>query len=75
MILSFITKWLGLQALKAAFKKILMNTVIKPAIEAAGDYVQEAVDDPDTDFDDNMVDGVEKYLKWMAEKKLDDLID
>lgn len=74
-MLSWIAKYLGIKAIKLSLKKLIMAQAIEPLVENAGDYAQEFVNDPDTTADEEFVEKAEELIKWMAQKKLNQLFD
>jgi len=50
--------------------KTIMGWFMPTIIEKLGDMLQEYIDDPDTETDNDLVDKVEKFAQYYVDKKI-----
>ena len=68
--MSWILKWLGIKALKALAMKVVVSTWTRPGMHKVSAAIQEYIDDPSTQDDEELVAAFERFSNHFIEKKL-----
>ena len=68
--MSWLLKYLGWKAIKALIKKFVVNTLVKPSIHKVRLWIQEYIDDPDTQADEKFLNAFEEFANYYIEKRI-----
>lgn len=68
--MSFILKWLGFTTLKALLAYAINKWILAPLFGWLARNAQHLINDPETDLDEQAVEGVRKWGLYASTKKL-----